>query len=53
MRSFDLSVVVRACWYIGLLQKLEVPPQKRRQVYFKLKTWEFSGSNFDLKKLGF
>ena len=27
-----------------------LPPQ-RRQTYFKLKIWEFPGSNFDLKKM--
>ena len=31
----------------GLFQKLEAPP--KGQTYFKLKIWEFLGSNFDLK----
>ena len=35
----------------GLFQKLEAPPKEDKHT-FKLKIWEFPGSNFDLKKMG-
>ena len=30
----------------------EIRGTRRRKTYFKLKIWEFPGSNFDLKKMG-